>query len=288
MNEFLASSAAGYVAIALIAVGGALTIFLAIVLPDSPFRDVYERYVTTLDGYVRFLLLKTTGAYIARVQAIVIGVLLVLLAASGNPLVIAILAVAAAAPLAVLDRRKTERIEQLEQQLDGWLMMLANAIKATPAIGEALKSTASLVQAPMAEELDLIVKEVQLGTPVDQAVLNASNRIESTMVSGALATLVIARQTGGDLPKILETNASSLREMTRLEGVVKSKTAEGKGQVVVLAVVPFFMVGLLGWIDPSWLAPLTSNFAGYMVVAIAVGLWALAIIWARSILDVDL
>ena len=92
--------------------------------------------------------------------------------------------------------------------------------------------------------------------------------MQSPVIAGALATLIIARQTGGDLSQTLETAATSLREMSRLEGVVRSKTAEGKGQVVVLAVVPFLMVALLGWIDPTWLSPLTDNFAGYVVVAI--------------------
>jgi tight adherence protein B len=181
-----------------------------------------------------------------------------------------------------------ERVRRLEQQLDGWLLMLANALKATPSIGESIKSTVNLVQAPFSEELDLLVKENKLGTPVDQAILNAGDRIGSPVVSGALATLVIGRQTGGDMPRILEASAASLREMARLEGVVRSKTAEGKGQVLVLAIMPFAMIGLLSSVDPEWLTPLTTNFVGYIIVAIAMSLWLVAIFWARKILDVDI
>ena len=39
MNDFFASPIAGWVAIALMAVGGALTVFLAISLPNSPFKE---------------------------------------------------------------------------------------------------------------------------------------------------------------------------------------------------------------------------------------------------------
>ncbi len=288
MNEFFASPVSGWVAIGLMAVGSFLAIYLAISLPNSPLKTQWAIYVSKLDAYVKFLLLKQTGAEIARNQAIIISILLLVFAATGEVLAVVAAALVGIAPFASLSSKKKQRIEKLEIQLDGWLLMLANALKATPAIGEAINSTVNLVQPPMSEELDLLVKENQLGTPLDQAVLNASERIGSQVVSGALATLVIARQTGGDLPKILETSASSLREMARLEGVVRTKTAEGKGQTVVLAVLPFGMTLLLTWIDRTWLEPLTTNFVGYMILAAALTLWLLGIIWSRKILAVDI
>ena len=166
--------------------------------------------------------------------------------------------------------------------------MLANALKATPAIGEALNSTVNLVQSPMRDELDLLVKENQLGTPLDQAILNSSERIGSPIVSGALAMLVVARQTGGDLPSILETSASSLREMARLEGVVRTKTAEGKGQVWVLGALPWGLVVLLAWMDPAWFSSLTENFLGNIILVMAATCYISALVWARSILSVDI
>lgn len=288
MNEFLASPTSGWLAIALMGLGGGVAVYLALALPNTAMKEKWQKYVAHLDGYVRFLLLKQTAAQIARNQAIALAVLLLLLAATANALIIVVILLVVVGPVVVLERRKRERIEKLEMQLDGWLLMLANALKATPAIGEAIKSTVNLVQPPMSEELDLMVKENQLGTPLDQAVLNASERMGSPVISGALATLVIARQTGGDLPTILETSAASLREMARLEGVVRTKTAEGKGQTWVLAIVPFAMVILLSAVDPNWMVPLTQNFVGYMIVTIAMTLWLVGIIWARKILNVDI
>ncbi len=288
MNDFLAKPLSGYLSIALMAVGAGLFVYLAVSLPDSPLRSRWEAYVAYLNRYVRFLLLKTSGAEIAKYQAIALAVLLVLTVATGNLMFLLLMVVGAVLPIAWLEGEKKKRIEKLEEQLDGWLLMLSNSLKATPAIGEAIRSTTNLVQPPMAEELDLLVKSNQLGTPVDKAVLDAAERMESQTIAGALATIVIARQTGGDLPTILETSAASLREMARLEGVIRTKTAEGKGQVLVLAILPFLMSGLLSWIDPTWLAPLTGNFIGYMILTIALTLWLVAIVWARNILKVDI
>ena len=110
----------------------------------------------------------------------------------------------------------------------------------------------------------------------------------SRAFSGALTTVLIGRQTGGDLSRILETSAATLREMARLEGVVRTKTAEGKAQAWVLGVIPPLLVALLNWMDPLWLQPLSSGIIGYIIVAIAVVFWVAAIFAARRILAVDI
>lgn len=288
MNDFIATPLAGVIAIALFAVGASLFTFNAVADPESPFRQQWDRYVTHLSQFTRFLLMRTPAKQIAQGQLLVIAVFAVLLAATGQVLLLVGILVVAVVPVAMLERRKRERIERLEIQLDSWMLLLSNSLKATPAIGEALRSTVTLVQPPMSEELDLMVKQNQLGTPLDQALLNASERIGSPTVSSALATLVIARQTGGDLPRILERSAASLREMARLEGVVRTKTAEGKGQVIVLAVMPFAMTLLLSWANPGHFDPLLGHFVGYVMVGIALVCWLVAIVWARNILDVDI
>lgn len=288
MNDFLASRAAAWVGILMLSLGVGAAIIIATATPQSAFRAAWSRYVTSLDEEVRFLLTKRSGEEIARIQILVIVGVLGLWALTGNMLLLVIVLLAIVYPRVSLRRAREKKVERLEIQLDGWLLMLANALKATPAIGEALNSTVNLVQPPMRDELDLLVKENQLGTPLDQAILNASGRINSPIVSGALAMLVVARQTGGDLPSILETSASSLREMARLEGVVRTKTAEGKGQVVVLGVLPWGLVALLAWMDPNWFASLTDNFLGNIILVIATGCYLAALIWANNILAVDI
>jgi tight adherence protein B len=107
------------------------------------------------------------------------------------------------------------------------------------------------------------------------------------MISGALATILVGRQTGGDLGRILEESASTLREMQRLEGVVRTKTAEGKSQAWVLGAIPFVLMLAIYWVDPNWLKPLGATTLGYLIIGVATSLWLSAILLARRILAVD-
>jgi len=192
------------------------------------------------------------------------------------------------APGPWLHSKRAARVNVMEEQLDGWLRGLASSLRATPALGEALEYSQLLVAAPLRDELDLVVKEQRLGVPLDDALARMGDRISSRTVGSALSALRIGRNVGGDLPTILERSASVLREMARLEGVVRTKTAESKAQAYVIAVLPFPMIGLFTYLDPSLLSPLFESFRGHCVAALAFVLWASAIAFARRILDVDI
>jgi tight adherence protein B len=97
----------------------------------------------------------------------------------------------------------------------------------------------------------------------------------------------VGRQTGGDLPAILEQSALTLREMSRLEGVVRTKTAEGKAQAYVLGGIPFVLVGAIHLVDENWLPPLFETGLGLAILSVALTLWVAAIFLARRILTVD-
>jgi tight adherence protein B len=115
-----------------------------------------------------------------------------------------------------------------------------------------------------------------------------AGRVQSPKLDAALASLLIGRQIGGNLTQILETTAATLREMSRLQGVVRSKTAEGKSQLFVLALFPALLVFLFDWIKPNYFAPLTDSLVGALIGIMAIVLWAASILLARKVLMVEL
>ncbi|UJR84895.1 Hypothetical protein I5071_69740 [Sandaracinus amylolyticus] len=289
MNVSQTTMLLGYGGMAMTVLGIVAAGFITLTDPTSAIRRRWSDYVRVLDKEVRFLLLKTTGERIALIQlAVILAIPFVALLLDDVVLVFLIIPVSAG-PIFWLQRQHAERVRLLEENLDSWLLMLANALKASPSLGEAIQSSAKLMRAPFSEELDLVIKEMKLGTPLDQAVLNMSSRIKSRIISSSLATILVGRQTGGDLPNILEQSAATLREMARLEGVVRTKTAEGKMQAIVLAAIPFVLLFAIHQVDNNWLTPLfDGGFLGSMVILVATILWVAALFLARKILAVDI
>jgi tight adherence protein B len=118
--------------------------------------------------------------------------------------------------------------------------------------------------------------------------MNMGARVRSMPLDATLSSILIGRQVGGNLTEILETTAGTLREMGRLQGVLRAKTAEGKGQLMVLAVFPAVILVAFDLMSPGYFDPLTSSTVGYVVIALATGLWIAAVLAARKILAVDI
>lgn len=286
--DVLATSWVAYVSIAMVAIGSGAFVWNVIGDPDSFLREGWAQYIAALNREIRLQFLKQKAENIAMGQLFLIAITCAVGIAISEPFVFLFVPLIAVLPMVRLKSQGRARIERLEEQLDGWLVLLSNAIRATPAIGEALAQTVALVHEPLRQDLDLVVKENQLGTPLDEALLNMADRVDSPTVGGAVAMLVVSRQTGGNISEILETSAESLREMARLEGVVRTKTAEGRGQLVVLGAMPIVMGIALSLLDPTWWPTLSGSFAGQLVLGVSAIVWAIAIMWGRAIVDVDI
>lgn len=277
---------AGYAANVLLPLG--LTGLGVVAFYSSALRQVLIAYVAHRELELRYLHLLMTGRRLLQLQVSSSALLLLLAIVTGSVWPLLPLIALMLGPTLWLSRARARRTIRVEEQLDTWLLALANALRASPSLGDAIDASSTLVAAPLAEELALLIKENGLGVPLDRALQEMTARIGSPVVAAAVATLCIARNTGGDLSSTLETSAASLREMARLEGVVRTKTAEGRSQAAVICVIPGPLVYLLHTIDPGLLQPLWETKTGHLVVAAALLLWGTALMLARKIVAVEI
>ena len=275
-------------AVALAVAGSSSATYFTLCGSSRSGGRLFRAYEAWLERRTSFVFFRYRAGEIIRAQVVGASTCLALLGTTRNIAFGALAALITAIPPAHLWRRHRARLTELERQLGAWLLMLANSLKATSSVGEAIASTVTLVSPPFSEELDLLVKEIRLGVPLDRALHAMSRRIESTTISGALATLLVARQTGGDLPVTLEKASSALRESARLEGVLRTKTAEGRGQVLVLASSPFLLCLIITWLDSSWFNPMLDHPYGRLILVACSLMWTVASLWAHYIVRVDL
>ncbi len=279
----------GWVAIALVGVGIAGAVLSQLgESPRSGVRPALARYVTHISRDAAFLRLPITGERIAVVQGVVSVALVVLATILENPAPAFVVPLVIGVPVALLRRARDTRVQQIEEQLDSWLTGLANTLRATPALADAMSYSSRIMGGALAEEVDVMLKERTLGVTLDDALRRSAERIGSRTVTAVFASLVLARTTGGNLPHLLETSAAQLREMARLDGVVRTKTAEGRVQAWVLALMPFGLMSAIQAIDHDFFVPLTLNVIGMVIIAGAVFLWLIAIGISIKILQVDL
>jgi tight adherence protein B len=206
----------------------------------------------------------------------------------GGLLLFLALPVIGAAPVLLLERKRKQRVQKIEQKLDGFVVALANALRATPSPGRALAMVHAVTPPPLDREIELVLREMRVGSTLEQALGNLSARVRSFQLDAALSGLLIGRQTGGNVPTILDGAADTLREMARLSGVLRAKTADGRAQANVLAVFPALLIFAFDWASPGYFRPLTDSASGLMVTFIALAMWLGAVLMIRRIMEAEL
>lgn len=253
-----------------------------------PGRARVARYEAYLDRTLRLLFVKGSAKAILRVQLAGVAVGALSLVATSEPVSLLVVAVALAAPALYLAVERAKRRAKFDRQVDSFVLALANSLKAVPSIGAALQGLGPVLQDPVRQEVALVLNEVRLGSSIEHALLNAAARADSRSFDAAVSALLVGRQVGGDLPKILETTAACIREMGRLEGVLRSKTSESRAQLWVLGFFPAGIVGAFRLIEPDYFDPLRYTEIGHLVAGVAVTLWVGAVLLARKLGQVDL
>ena len=190
-------------------------------------------------------------------------------------------------PVVWLERERQKRKKALEEQLDASLQSMANTILVTQNLEDAFATIALHFDPPISQEADVLVKQVRLGTPMDEALHDFAERCQSRNVDAIVTALTVGRQTGGELPEVLESTAEVLRETMRVEGVMESKTSEGKAQVVVMGILPFLFGGALQVIDPEWMHPLFSDPIGWALLTLACVLELFGVLMVRKLTTLD-
>lgn len=274
---------------ALVAVAVATgSVAASLATPSSfPARTV-SRYVAYLNRSLRGMFLPENGKRIFGIQVILAALLLLGSVIDKRPVWLFVLLAVAIAPTVYLLNLRRTYLAQIEDQIDGFIGTLANSLKTVPSPGAALEATIVVLRQPMRQEVEQVLREMRVGSTLEQALVGMSSRLGSKSVDVAFSAVLIGLRVGGNLPVTLERTAAAIREMNRLFGVVRSKTGEGRAQLWVLALFPLGAVWAFSAVQPGYFEPMQQSIFGQIAIGFAVVLWISALLMARKILAVDL
>lgn len=180
-----------------------------------------------------------------------------------------------------------KRISGIDEQVEEAMIYMSNSFKANPSLPDALQDVINSMGPPLTQEIDVMLKEYKLGTPLDHALINMQRRVPSRNLQLAIAALLIGRTVGGNIPKILEDIASTIRESFRLERVIDTQTAQGKMQAWVMGMMPIVVIGLFYLMDPELIQPLFETFIGFIVLSVAAALNIIGVIFILKIIRIQ-
>lgn len=183
---------------------------------------------------------------------------------------------------------EAERLRRLESQLVDGLTTLAAAARAGLNLVQSIELLETNAVGPIKQEFGQLLQEYRLGMDLNQAMQNASNRIGSQLYRLTFTAIQMHRLRGGDTAQSLDRISESIRDIARLEAKLDALTSQARYQAIFMSMMPVVFLVLLWSIDPEGVGMLFTEPTGRILLLIVVALIAVAFVWIRKIMAVDI
>lgn len=191
-------------------------------------------------------------------------------------------------PPGFLWQMRRRREKAFEKQFPEVLRHLSTTIRAGHGLLSSIRALAEEFAPPASVEFGKIAEETALGLGIEDALRNMLERMDSPDLRFFASSIIIHRETGGNLAVILDQIESLLRERLKLRGEVKALTTPGRFTGYILGFLPAAIVIILVMVNPAYMAPLWKTQYGQMVMTGGFLLQGLGYLVIRRIVQIEL
>jgi len=189
-------------------------------------------------------------------------------------------------PRAYVKYRQFQRIRKIDVQLVDALILISNSLKSGYSFFQGMELVAEEAPLPISSEFRRMLREINLGYPVEQALDGLSERVPSEDLDLVVTVIKIHRQIGGNLAEILDKIVHTIRERIRIKGEINTLTAQGKLQGIILTLMPPAMGVGIYMMNPEFMTPLFTTLLGKAMIGAAFILQAIGGFMIRKIVEI--
>jgi tight adherence protein B len=189
-------------------------------------------------------------------------------------------------PFTWLWNKRRTRLKKFASQLPDALELVARALRAGHSLAAGMHVVAEEMPAPISDEFNRVYEEQNLGIGMEDSLIGICDRVPNLDLRFFVTSVLIQRQTGGDLAEILDKIGYVIRERYRILGQVKALTAEGRLSGVVLIALPFILFLVMLHIKPDYVATLWTDPLGIKLAIFGGMLQILGAIVIKKIVDI--
>jgi tight adherence protein B len=210
--------------------------------------------------------------------------------AAGSALVVAMFALAAGTsfmflvllsvgagmiPFAWVWLKMRKRLKAFENQLPDLLITIAASLKAGHSFKQGLQAVVDEGHPPANEEFKRVLTETSLGRPMDDALAEMAERMNSTNFEFAITAVTIQRQVGGSLATLFDMVADTVRQRQQFTRKIRALTAMGRMSAYTLIGIPFFLLGVITLANRTYMHPLYHTHTGHLLMIIGLTMMAI-------------
>jgi tight adherence protein B len=190
-------------------------------------------------------------------------------------------------PFMKISMDRVKRMQLFEEQLPDAIDTMKRALRAGHPLGASIKLVAEELDNPVAEEFEMTFGDINYGNDVRRAMLGLLSRVPSVTVMALVTSILVQKETGGNLAEILEKISVVIRGRFKFQRKVKTYSAEGRMSAWVLAMVPLVLFVTLWTTTPDYLPVLLEDERGQKMIVFGCFSGVIGILWIRKILRIE-
>ncbi|MDX2084459.1 MAG: type II secretion system F family protein [Candidatus Melainabacteria bacterium] len=161
------------------------------------------------------------------------------------------------------------RMRKAAAQFADVLDAMVNCFKTGYGFNKAVQVIMENYDDPWGTEYGKMFMELSLGAPMDDVLTGLARRVPSPDVDLFVTSILIQKETGGNMAELLNNLSHTIRERYKLFRKVAAISAQGKLSAIVVGLVPFFLMGLMFVLLRDPVVKFVTNPIGIFIMVVA-------------------
>ncbi len=167
----------------------------------------------------------------------------------------------------------SKRKQQFENQLIDGLMIMSSSFRGGLSLVQAVEAVVEEMGDPIRQEFGFVLSENKMGVALDDALNRLYKRLPSPSLQQMVTAVLLARETGGNLPIVFSRIVTTLRERKKIEENITVLTLQGRLQAVVMSGLPVAFFFMVSNTNPKYFNVMLGTEMGRMLLITCAVLW---------------
>ena len=188
-------------------------------------------------------------------------------------------------PFAVISIKRSRRIAAFNAGLPEAINMMGRALRAGHSMVASINTVAEQSAEPVKTEFREVFKQQNFGMPLRDALNQMLDHVPSQDLKVLVTGILVQKETGGNLAEILDRTASVIRERLRIQGEIRTHTAQGRLTGWILCSLPIVMLFMINFINPGYSNILIDTPVGHKLIYLGIVLLFTGAMSIRQIIN---
>lgn len=191
-------------------------------------------------------------------------------------------------PSLIIGNLKAKRRMRFQSQLSDGIMVLSSSLKGGLSLMQAMEVVVEEMPVPFSQEFGLVLRENKIGVPLEQSLKHLHERMHFEELDLVINSILVSKETGGDLTKVLARLSVTLRDNRKLKENIKTLTLQGRLQGIIMSILPFFFVVWVVSFNRNHFDIMLNSESGRILLIIAACLQLVGIFLIHKFSKIDI